>query len=109
VPVTVGVRMVSKLPVENVGERLVLLFVEPLGNDYWMKPEDAFVVVGGGEVADSEFSIDSMPDHVIVWVNEGDPFAVKVFDQASGVELECGFQRPAGAFEPSAVVDFGDP
>jgi hypothetical protein len=27
-----------RLPVENVGDRLVCLFVEPFGEDFWMQP-----------------------------------------------------------------------
>lgn len=58
-----------RLPVKNVGDQVVCLFVEPFGEDFWMQPEETFVVVGG--TVDPEFSISVMAGHVIVWANAG--------------------------------------
>ncbi|WP_155389764.1 hypothetical protein [Catellatospora paridis] len=85
----------DRLPVRNVGDRVVCLFIEPLGMDYWMLPGDEFVVMGDPEAPDSGLSIDTMPDHVIILVNEGDCYNVTVHDRRTGAELECGHQRPA--------------
>ncbi|MEU6072452.1 hypothetical protein [Micromonospora sp. NPDC047074] len=81
-----------RLPVKNVGDRVVCLFIEPLGEDFWMRPEETFVVVG--DAVDPEFSVSTMPDHVIVWVNAGDPYNAQVVDGRSGNVLECGHGRP---------------
>ncbi|WP_328447590.1 hypothetical protein OG780_12450 [Streptomyces sp. NBC_00386] len=37
--------MKSTLLVENAGDTDVCLFIEPYGEDFWMKPGDAFKVV----------------------------------------------------------------
>ena len=84
--------MIYELPVSNVGEEAVCLFLEPLGGDYWLGPEETFVVRAEAE-ADPRFSISSMPGYVIVWINESDPFQVKVVDQATGEEVDCGRGR----------------
>ncbi|MEU6988953.1 DUF2917 domain-containing protein [Streptomyces sp. NPDC046324] len=34
----------SRLPVENVGDGDLWLFVEPYGEDHWLKPGEAFTV-----------------------------------------------------------------
>lgn len=73
---------------------MVCLFVEPFGEDFWMQPEETFVVVGGA--ADPEFSISVMAEHVIVWANAGDPYEVQVVDGTSGAVLNCGHRRPEG-------------
>jgi hypothetical protein len=52
------------------------------------------VVIGGA--VDPEFSVSVMTDHVIVWVNAGDPREVQVVDETSQDVLECGHGRPAG-------------
>ncbi|PBC98905.1 hypothetical protein BX281_6996 [Streptomyces sp. Ag82_O1-15] len=48
--------MKSKLPVENVGDTDVCLFVEPYGEDYWLKPGDAFEVTPLSD-ANVQFSV----------------------------------------------------
>ena len=89
--------MVNRVPVRNVGDGMVCLFVEPLGEDFWMKPGDAFTVTGGPDVADSEFAINTMPGYVIVWVHTGDCYTVTVVDENSGQVLPCGHQSPGAA------------
>lgn len=70
----------------------MILFLEPLGNDYWLAPEETFVVVAEAEPG---FEVNVMPEYVIVVINEGDPFDVKVIDAATNAVLECGHGRPA--------------
>jgi hypothetical protein len=89
--------------VKNVGDRVVCLFVEPFGEDFWMQPEETFVVIGGA--VDPEFSVSVMTDHVIVWVNAGDPYEAQVIDEASGNVLECGHGRPSEVPPPPEPVD----
>ncbi|RQX13817.1 hypothetical protein DDE19_24970 [Micromonospora ureilytica] len=79
---------------KNAGDRVVCLFVEPFGEDFWMQPEDVFAVIGGA--VDPEFSVSVMTDHVVVWCNAGDPYEVQVLDKATGKVLDCGHGRPAG-------------
>ncbi|WP_141910626.1 hypothetical protein [Micromonospora sp. A202] len=79
---------------KNVGDGLVCLFVEPFGEDFWVQPDETFVVIGGA--VDPEFSVSVMADHVIVRANAGDPYEVQVVDSASGTVLDCGYRRPDG-------------
>ncbi|MGW0214761.1 hypothetical protein ACWDXH_10230 [Micromonospora chokoriensis] len=87
-----GVDGRRRLPVRNVGDQVVCLFVEPFGEDFWLQPEETFVVIGGA--VDPEFSVSVMAAHVIVWANAGDPYEVQVVDGRSGDVLECGHGRP---------------
>ncbi|MEU8214461.1 hypothetical protein AB0C47_01655 [Micromonospora taraxaci] len=87
-----GVDGRRRLPVRNVGDQVVCLFVEPFGEDFWLQPEETFVVIGGA--VDPEFSVSVMAAHVIVWANAGDPYEVQVVDGRSGDILECGHGRP---------------
>jgi hypothetical protein len=91
-----AVRIVSvviyELPVSNVGDDAICLFVEPLGDDFWLMREETFIV---RTEADPRFSVSSMPGYVIVWINEGDPYEVEVVDQATGEALPCGHGRPS--------------
>lgn len=84
--------MSYELPVSNVGDEAVCLFVEPFGEDFWLVGEETFVVCAE---SDPQFSISSMPGYVIVWINAGDPYEVKVVDQATGEQLLCGHGRPS--------------
>jgi hypothetical protein len=91
----------NKLPVENVGNEDICLFIEPLGNDYHMRPGDSFTVEADPttiEVHADEPSllIRVMPGHVIVYINDADPFTVKVTDNKTGKLLEIGHNRPSG-------------
>ncbi|MBE1492608.1 hypothetical protein [Plantactinospora soyae] len=90
-----GVDGRRRLPVSNVGDQVVCLFVEPFGEDFWLQPEETFVVIGGA--VDPEFSVSVISDHVIVWANAGDPYEVQVVDGRSGNVLECGHGRPGEA------------
>jgi hypothetical protein len=67
------------------------LFVEPLGEDFWLLCQQTFVVRAE---SDPQFSVSSMAGYVIVGINGGDPFAVRVLDQETGAELPCGHGRP---------------
>jgi hypothetical protein len=85
--------MAVSLPVSNVGDRFQCLFIEPLGEDYWMRPGARWRVVG---VVDPRFEVAVMPGYLIVWINEGSVYDVRVVDEETGEELPCGDGRPAG-------------
>ncbi|MFF7574869.1 hypothetical protein ACFZBE_07725 [Streptomyces sp. NPDC008061] len=90
--------MKNRLPVENAGDADVCLFIEPYGEDFWMKPADAFEVVPMGD-GNVHFSVVIAMGLITVWLYEdGDPYNMlldyEVVD-ASGKKLECGHQRPS--------------
>lgn len=93
-------RVMNRLPVVNAGDTDVCLFVEPYGEDFWMKPADTFQVVSMSD-ANVQFSVVALPALIAVWLyGDGDPYRVivdyEVLD-ANGEMLECGHQRPAEA------------
>jgi hypothetical protein len=84
----------QRLPVRNVGDEAVCLFLEPLGEDFWLQPGETFIVVG--DEFDAQFEIDCMPGYVIVNVMAGDAGNVQVLDGATGMVVPCGHgRRPA--------------
>lgn len=88
----------NRLPVENAGDTDVCLFIEPYGEDFWMKPADAFEVVPMGD-GNVQFSVVIATGLITVWLYEdGDPYNMlldcEVVD-AGGEKLECGHQRPS--------------
>ncbi|MGV9454747.1 hypothetical protein [Streptomyces sp. NPDC003635] len=90
--------MKSTLPVENAGKADICLFIEPYGEDFWLKPGDAFEVVPLTD-ASVQFSV-VVTNHVFtVWLyQDGDPYNVLLDYQvtgANGEKLACGHQRPA--------------
>ncbi|WP_329547878.1 hypothetical protein OG548_31100 [Streptomyces sp. NBC_01356] len=89
--------MKNRLPVENAGDTDVCLSIEPYGEDFWLKPREAFTVVPMS-VGNVQFTVVVATSLITVWLYEdGDPHKVmldyKVFD-ASGEELKCGHRRP---------------
>ncbi|MFE9805905.1 hypothetical protein [Streptomyces sp. NPDC005548] len=90
--------MTNKLPVVKAGVTDVCLFVEPYGEDFWMRPADAFQIVSMSD-ANVHFEVVTSTDLITVWLYEdGDPYNMildyEVMD-ARGEKLECGHQRPA--------------
>ncbi|MFE7484492.1 hypothetical protein [Streptomyces sp. NPDC057552] len=99
----------SRLPVENAGVGDLWLFVEPYGEDYWLKPGEVFTVAPEVEGIDVWFSTAISQEGITVWLYEdGDPAKVVLeytVTDADGKRLECGHQRPpeptgSGAAEP---------
>ncbi|BAG17219.1 hypothetical protein SGR_390 [Streptomyces griseus subsp. griseus NBRC 13350] len=88
----------SRLPVENMGDDDLWIFVEPYGEDYWLKPGDVFTVAPEVEGIDVWFSTAVCPEGITVWLYEdGDPTKVVLkytVSDADGTRLECGHQRP---------------
>ncbi|MFJ3643330.1 hypothetical protein ACIPRD_26740 [Streptomyces sp. NPDC090108] len=90
--------MKTSLPVENAGDTDICLFIEPYGEDFWMKPGDAFEVVPLSD-ANVHFSVVVANDVFTVWLyQDGDPYNILLDYKVTGVhgeELTCGHQRPA--------------
>ncbi|MGV9339625.1 hypothetical protein [Streptomyces sp. NPDC003688] len=90
--------MKSTLPVENAGDRDVCLFIEPYGDDFWMRPGDAFKVVPLSD-DDVQFSVAVAGDVFTVWLyQDDDPYNMLLDYEvigANGEQLTCGHQRPA--------------
>ena len=70
------------------------MLVEPLGEDFWIVSGQTLTF----EVTDAVPEVASYEDHVSVWIKEGDwhGFAVAT---ATGDAVQCGYQRPPGAFD----------
>jgi hypothetical protein len=75
------------------------LFIEPYGEDFWLKPGDEFIVVPGEGPSDPQFTVVAATDRLVVWIFEGgDPEKVVVdctVIDSDGTELECGYECPA--------------
>lgn len=78
-----------------------MLWLEPLGEDRWLKAGEAVRITNDYNGERIAFSVSYWVDdrdreagieNVTIWVNEGDAYA-KVVDEAGHV-LECGHQRP---------------
>ncbi|MFD8012660.1 hypothetical protein [Streptomyces sp. NPDC058955] len=85
----------AKIRLKNDSGKVLAVWLEPLGEDYWMNPEEGFIV--STETAQNE-GPDEVPFDVVfheqgvsVWVNVGLEAVVR--DQ-SGAEVDCGHQRP---------------
>ncbi|MGW0967221.1 hypothetical protein [Streptomyces sp. NPDC002516] len=90
--------MKSTLPVENAGDTDVCLFIEPYGEDFWLKPGDAFKVVPLSD-DNVQFSVVVAKHVFTVWLyQDGDPYNALldyIVTGINGERLACGHQRPA--------------
>ncbi|WP_327170192.1 hypothetical protein OG471_01065 [Streptomyces sp. NBC_01336] len=84
-----------KIRLHNDSKKMLGIWVEPWGEDYWMKPEDQFTIVTDTpEDAHSDeapFEVVFHDQGISVHVNIG--YVATVYDQ-SGNEAGCGHQRP---------------
>lgn len=85
--------MERRQTVDNRGDRLLMIFTEPEGQDYWLKPGDKFEVRAPITSADAMFEIALHDDGVIVYPSH-DMGYVSVW--CNDIELDVGHQRPAG-------------
>ncbi|WP_431972521.1 hypothetical protein [Nocardia sp. bgisy134] len=90
-----------KLRLTNTHEsKKLVIWLEPLGEDFWMCPGEAFTVEFDGSdhaehvIGDAHFDVSWYEDGFIVWT--GSRWCPSLRDKA-GVELECGHQRPPAA------------
>ncbi|WP_338930844.1 hypothetical protein WEB32_04575 [Streptomyces netropsis] len=88
------------MPVGNEGRSDLCLFIEPLGEDYWLNPGEVFTVGPESEEIDVWFETFVSKDCITVWLYEdGDAAKLLVgytVVDADGNLLECGHQRPSG-------------
>ncbi|MEU8077800.1 hypothetical protein AB0B31_20380 [Catellatospora citrea] len=81
--------------VQNSGDTLLELILEPFGQDYWLQPGESVVVTSYGRWDDRPFEIVHEPACVTVWATSW--FATVSFP--GGDEVPGGHQRPAGKYE----------
>ncbi|MEV6677361.1 hypothetical protein AB0N09_10910 [Streptomyces erythrochromogenes] len=88
----------SRLPVENAGKGDLCLFIEPYGEDFYLRPGEGFTVAPEAEGIDVWFSTLVWEGGITVWLYEdGDPAKMVLeytVTDANGTRLECGHQRP---------------
>jgi hypothetical protein len=84
----------AKLRLENDGDKLLTVYVEPWGRDYWLKPSEAAIIVTEDAADGQPFSVINHAQGISVRADSGN--WAEVYD-ASGVVLECGHQRPPQA------------
>ncbi|MGW0602271.1 hypothetical protein ACWD11_34940 [Streptomyces sp. NPDC002776] len=84
-----------KIRLNNDTEKILTVWIEPLGEDYWMNPKERFTIATQTAVSEDSdeapFDVVFHDQGVSVWVNIG--FEAVVRDQ-SGTEVDCGHQRP---------------
>ncbi|WP_052440120.1 hypothetical protein [Streptacidiphilus albus] len=90
------------MDVRNDSKGWLVMWLEPLGEDRWLRPDETFRVrsdYNGDELAFSiTFWVDDNDrsagiENVAVWIENGDCYA-EVVDRAGNL-IECGHQRPA--------------
>ncbi|MER5228300.1 hypothetical protein [Streptomyces flaveus] len=84
-----------KIRLNNDTEKILGIWVEPWGEDYWMNPKEQFTVTTetpeGVDSDEEPFDVVFHDQGVSVCVNIG--YEAIVYDQ-SGSEVDCGHQRP---------------
>lgn len=80
--------------VGNDGTELLELFLEPVGQDYWLLPGENVIVTSYGTWNDRPFEISHQPDFLQVWVSSC--FATVTYPD--GTEVPGAVNRPPGAY-----------
>lgn len=83
----------ASVSIVNDGKAMLCVLVEPLGEDFWIAPDQTMTFA----TPDERPLVSWYEGGTSVWVNEGDPRDVVVTTDAGEV-VTCGFQRPPGAF-----------
>lgn len=92
----------ATMDVENSSGGMLVLWMEPLGVDYWLRPGERFRIHLPCPAGESPFGIVHWSDerdlaagiaNLTVTVEAGDCREVTVTDRA-GTLLDCGHQRP---------------
>jgi hypothetical protein len=75
----------------NAGRRVLCVLAEPLGEDFWIAPQQTLRFA----VPDEQPTVSCYEDGASVCVNDGDPYEVVVTTETGDV-VTCGYQRPSG-------------
>ncbi len=81
--------------VQNDGDKLLELWLEPFGQDYWLLPDEAVMVTSYGHWDGHPFETVHEPDRITIWATS---FFATVSD-SNGDEIPGGHQRPEGKYE----------
>ncbi|MFE6921458.1 hypothetical protein ACFVAV_10475 [Nocardia sp. NPDC057663] len=85
-----------KLMLSNpFAEKILTVWLEPWGRDYWMRPGDAFVIESDDRASFEQVNVD--PPFEVSWLEDGIMVGVMVDSTVrdrDGIELECGHRRP---------------
>jgi hypothetical protein len=99
------------MAVRNDSTGWLVLWLEPLGEDFWLRPAETFQIRSPYAGAELEFIVNYwVNDHdrttgienVTLWIQNGDPFEVVVTD-GTGAVVECGHARPVEIAEKWAA------
>ncbi|CAN3982810.1 hypothetical protein [Kitasatospora purpeofusca] len=97
-----ALEVTGRIPLTNRGEGLLELTLEPLGEDYWMRPGETFIVTSYGDYGPGHpFEVQYWPDSVSVWCTSW--FGTVSDDE--GNQLSHGHQRPDGAYPRYGLSD----
>lgn len=79
------------------------VYIEPWGEDYWLFPQDEFVITANGQTSSPVFSLHEHDDSTQIYI-EGDCQNYVV--QHSSKQIECGYQRAkfAGIIETAFTI-----
>ena len=83
--------MEKRREIKNRGSRLIPLYTEPEGQDYWLQPGETVEI--RAEVASvlADFEIHEESEGIIVWPSNDMGY---ISAWSIGKLLECGYQRP---------------
>jgi hypothetical protein len=96
----------TTLDVHNDSAGWLVLWLEPLGEDRWLRPGETFQVRSGRQGEEAPFSVSRWVeqdegavgvDNIEVRAEQGE--SLEVTDE-SGAVVECGYQRPADVGNP---------
>jgi hypothetical protein len=80
--------------VVNSGSELLELWLEPFGQDYWLRPGESVIVTSYGQWDDHPFETAHEPNLITVWATS---FFATVSDR-NGREVPGAWQRPKGKY-----------
>jgi hypothetical protein len=75
----------------NAGKSALCVLAEPLGEDFWIAPQQTLRFA----IPDEQPTVSWYEDGASVWVNDGDPYNVVVTTDTGDI-VTCGYQRPSG-------------
>lgn len=94
----ITIKAMTSLTISNEQQDLLCVFVEPLGEDFWIAPSQRLRFTGSS----------TRPEIEVVWhaqgasifMDDADAYGFEVRTD-TGDLVECGYQRPLNAFKNS--------